>query len=161
MLLATGAGTIVGAPFGGHAINLAAISAALVAGPDAGPSERRWIASVANGVALAVLGLTAGVATAVLAASPPVLVEAVAGLALLGALGSSIAAAVAEPDGREAAAVTFVVTAAGVGFLGLGAAFWGLVAGVAMMLLHRRGQAARPRRVSSGPISGSRPRNAR
>ncbi len=106
-----------------------------------------------------------------LAASPPVLVEAVAGLALLGALGSAIAAALAEPDGREAAAVTFVVTAAGIGFLGLGAAFWGLVAGVAMMLLHRtpaRGpsdrapdQPASPLRDSSGPISGSRPRNAR
>ncbi|MGI5126789.1 benzoate/H(+) symporter BenE family transporter [Pseudonocardia sp. CA-107938] len=162
VLLATGAGTIAGAPVGGHAVNLAAISAALAAGPDAGPAEQRWIASVTNGVVLAVLGFTAGVATAVFAASPPVLLEAVAGLALLGALASSIASAVAEPDGREAAAVTFVVTAAGVGFLGLGAAFWGLVAGVAMTLLHRRrAQPANPRRVSSGPISGSRPRNAR
>ena len=101
VLLATGAGTIVGAPLGGHAVNLAAISAALTAGPDAGPAGRRWIASVTNGIALAALGLTAGVATAVLAASPPVLVEAVAGLALLGALGSAIAAALAEPDGRR------------------------------------------------------------
>lgn len=144
VLLATGAGTVAGAPLGGHAVNLAAISAALAAGPDAGPAERRWIASVTNGVVLAALGLTAGVATAVLAASPPVLVEAVAGLALLGALASSISAALAEPEGREAATVTFVVTAAGVGFLGLGAAFWGLVAGVAMVLLRRtaRGRSA-------------------
>lgn len=151
VLLATGAGTIVGAPVGGHAINLAAISAALAAGPDAGPAERRWIASVTNGTALAVLGLTAGVATAVFTASPPVLVEAVAGLALLGALASSIASAVAEPDGREAAAVTFVVTAAGVGFLGLGAAFWGLVAGIAMMLLHRRRATAEPAPAGDSP----------
>ena len=77
-------------------------------------------------------------ATAVVLASPPVLVAAVAGLALLGALAASLAAAVAEVDGREAAAVTFVVTAAGVAFLGLGSAFWGLVAGAAMTLLHRR-----------------------
>ena len=68
-------------------------------------------------------GPSAGVAAAVLAASPPVLLEAVAGLALLGALGGSLASAVAAPDGREAAAVTFVVTAAGTGFLGLGSAF--------------------------------------
>nr|WP_308282941.1 benzoate/H(+) symporter BenE family transporter [Pseudonocardia nigra] len=66
------------------------------------------------------------------------MVEAVAGLALLGALAAAIAAAVADPDGREAAAVTFVVTAAGVGFLGIGSAFWGLLAGAAMTLLHRR-----------------------
>jgi benzoate membrane transport protein len=138
ILAATGLGTLACAPFGGHAVNLAAISAALSAGPDAGPSERRWIASITNGTALAVLGLTAGLATAVLARSPPVLVEAVAGLALLGALAASIASAVAEPSGREAAAVTFVVTAAGIGFLGLGSAFWGLLAGGAMTLLHRR-----------------------
>lgn len=138
ILAATGLGTLVGAPFGGHAVNLAAISAALAAGPEAGAPERRWIASVTNGVVLAVLGLGAGLATAVIVASPPVLVAAVAGLALLGALGSSLAAAVGEPDGREAAAVTFVVTAAGVGFLGLGSAFWGLLAGAGMTLLHRR-----------------------
>ena len=168
VLLTTGVGTILGAPFGGHAVNLAAISAALTAGPDAGPAHRRWISSVSNGLSLAALGLTAGVATAVLAASPPVLVEAVAGLALLGALASSITAALAEPDGREAATVTFVVTAAGIGFVGLGSAFWGLVAGLAMTLLHRRrrpaqpvGESASPRRTSNGPISGSRPRNAR
>ncbi|HEY0815503.1 MAG TPA: benzoate/H(+) symporter BenE family transporter [Pseudonocardia sp.] len=138
ILLATGAATLAGAPFGGHAVNLAAISAALAAGPDAGPSERRWIASVTAGLGLAALGLSAGVAAAVLAASPPVLLEAVAGLALLGALAGSLASAVAAPDGREAAAVTFVVTAAGTGFLGLGSAFWGLVAGLAMTLLARR-----------------------
>ncbi|GAA2548309.1 benzoate/H(+) symporter BenE family transporter [Pseudonocardia hydrocarbonoxydans] len=138
VLAATGLATVAGAPFGGHAVNLAAISAALAAGPEAGAPERRWVASVVAGVGLATLGLGAGTATAVVLASPPVLVEAVAGLALLGALAASLAAAVAEVDGREAAAVTFVVTAAGVAFLGLGSAFWGLVAGAAMTLLHRR-----------------------
>lgn len=138
ILGATGLATLAGAPFGGHAVNLAAISAALAAGPEAGAPERRWVASVVNGVGLAVLGLGAGLATAVVVASPPVLIEAVAGLALLGALASSLAAAVADVEGREAAAVTFVVTAAGVAFLGLGSAFWGLLAGAAMTLLHRR-----------------------
>jgi benzoate membrane transport protein len=138
ILAATGLATLAGAPFGGHAVNLAAISAALVAGPEGGPPSRRWVASIVNGTALAVLGLGAGIATAVVVASPPVLIEAVAGLALLGALASSLAAAVGSVEGREAAAVTFVVTAAGVAFLGLGSAFWGLLAGAAMTLLHRR-----------------------
>ncbi|WP_300008141.1 benzoate/H(+) symporter BenE family transporter [Pseudonocardia sp.] len=146
----TGLATLAGAPFGGHAVNLAAISAALVAGPEAGDPERRWIASVSNGVALAVLGLGAGLATAVVVSSPPVLVEAVAGLALLGALAASLAAALGEPAGREAAAVTFVVTAAGTGFLGLGSAFWGLLAGAAMTLLHRPPAADRAQRGIGG-----------
>jgi benzoate membrane transport protein len=139
ILTTTGLATIVCAPFGGHAVNLAAISAALAAGPDAHPDpRRRFIASVTAGVGLAILGLGAGLATALLVLSPPVLIEAVAGLALLGALAAALSSAVSEPGGREAAAVTFVVTAAGFGFLGIGAAFWGLLAGAGMTLLHRR-----------------------
>jgi benzoate membrane transport protein len=139
ILTATGLATLVSAPFGGHAVNLAAISAALAAGPDADPDPgRRWIASVTAGVGLAGLGLGAGLATAVLLLSPPVLVTAVAGLALLGALASSLVTAVGDPELREAAGVTFVVTAAGIGFAGISSAFWGLLAGAAMVLLHRR-----------------------
>ncbi|MCE3550401.1 benzoate/H(+) symporter BenE family transporter [Pseudonocardia sp. RS11V-5] len=139
ILVATGLATLGAASFGGHAVNLAAISAALAAGPDADPDpDRRWIASVTAGLGLAVLGLGSGLATALLLLSPPVLVEAVAGLALLGALAGAVTSAVAQPEGREAAIVTFVVTAAGVSFLGLGSAFWGLLAGGAMLLLHRR-----------------------
>ena len=142
ILATTGLATIVCAPFGGHAVNLAAISAALAAGPDAHPDPRkRWVASVTAGIGLAVLGLGAGLAAALLVLSPPVLIEAVAGLALLGALAGALSSAVAEPERREAAAITFVVTAAGVGFLGIGAAFWGLLAGVGVSLLHRRAQA--------------------
>jgi benzoate membrane transport protein len=136
ILGATGLGTLAAAPFGGHAVNLAAISAALAAGPDADPVPgRRWVTA---GVGPAALGLGAGLATALILLSPPVLVSAVAGLALLGALAAALASAVADPAAREAAAVTFVVTAAGIAFLGIGAAFWGLLAGGAMALLHRR-----------------------
>lgn len=131
VLVATGLGTLAGAGFGGHAVNLAAISAALSAGPEAGDPERRWVASVTNGVALAVLGLGAGLATALVLAAPPVLVEAVAGLALLGALAAALGSALAEPAGREAAIVTFVVTA------GSGSAMWGLAAGAALTLAYR------------------------
>ncbi len=153
VLVSTGLATIACAPFGGHAVNLAAISAALAAGPDAHPDpQRRWVASVTAGLGLAVLGLGAGLATALLVLSPPVLIEAVAGLALLGALAAALSSAVSDPDGREAAAVTFVVTAAGVGFLGVGAAFWGLLAGAAMALLHRR-RSPSARQVNS-PVGG-------
>jgi benzoate membrane transport protein len=139
ILVGTGLGSAAAAPFGGHAVNLAAITAALAAGPDAHPDpERRWIASVTAGATMIALGLGAGLATALVLASPPVLIEGVAGLALLGALGSAVAAAVADPARREAAVVTFVVTASGVTIAGIGAAFWGLLAGGLMLLLHHR-----------------------
>lgn len=140
LLIGTGAATAVGAPFGAHAINLAAITAALCAGPEAGPDrDRRWIASVTAGFAYLVLGLTGGLATAFIAASPVVLIEAVAGLALLGALGASLATAASDESLREPAVVTFAVSASGVTALGISSAFWGLVAGLAMaFLLPRR-----------------------
>ncbi|MEU5911101.1 benzoate/H(+) symporter BenE family transporter [Micromonospora sp. NPDC047527] len=148
-LRATGLASLLAAPAGGHGVNLAAITAALAAAPDAHPDpERRWIASVTAGIGLALLGLGAGVATALVAVAPPILIEAVAGLALLGALGtalaSAVASAVAEPATREAAVVTFVVTASGVTLIGVGGAFWGLVAGCLMLLLFHRRRPAEP-----------------
>ncbi|WFE33186.1 benzoate/H(+) symporter BenE family transporter [Micromonospora sp. WMMD975] len=144
-LRVTGLATVLGAPTGAHAVNLAAITAALAAGPDAHPDpDRRWIASVTAGIGLALLGLGAGAATALVLLSPPVLVEAVAGLALIAALAGAVSAAVAQPDAREAAVVTLVVTASGVTLLGIGGAFWGLVAGWLMLLLFRRPTAPVP-----------------
>ncbi|GII01623.1 benzoate/H(+) symporter BenE family transporter [Planobispora takensis] len=155
VLTATGLASAAAAPLGGHAVNLAAITAALAAGPDADPDPgRRWIASATAGVSMIVLGVGAGLATALVLLSPPVLIEAVAGLALVGALASAITAAVAEPEGREAAVVTFVVTASGMTLLGVGAAFWGLVAGGLMTLLHRR---RTPRAVPEAVSDESRP----
>lgn len=142
ILLRTGLASAVAAPFGGHMVNLAAITAALAASPDADPdSGRRWIASVTAATGMIVLGLGAGLATALVLLSPPVLIEAVAGLALLGALAGAVTTAVEEPTGREAAIVTFLVTASGVTLLGVGAAFWGLLAGGLLLLVHRRRKA--------------------
>ena len=134
----TGLFSLLAAPFGGHAVNLAAITAALCAGPDAhlDPTRRYWSAVVAGGVYV-VFGLLAGLATALIAVSPPVLIEAVAGLALLGAFGNSLLAAVSEPADREAAVITFVVAASGLTLFGIGGAFWGLVAGGAIRMLSR------------------------
>jgi benzoate membrane transport protein len=136
VLLTTGAATALGAPFGGFSVNLAAITAALAAGPDAHPSPaRRWIASVTAGGVYLLFGLCAGSATFLLAAAPPLLIEAVAGLALLGALAGALSAALADPQRREAAMVTFAVSASAVTVAGISAPFWGLLAGLAVLLV--------------------------
>jgi benzoate membrane transport protein len=138
LFVTTGVFSVLGAPFGGHAVNLAAITAALCAGPDAHPDPaKRYRAAVVAGLTYVVFGLLAGAATAFFAASPPVLIEAVAGLALLGAFGSALLGAVSATEGREAALVTFLVTASGQGFFGVSGAFWGLLAGGAMLGLGR------------------------
>ncbi|AXH36437.1 benzoate transporter [Humibacter sp. BT305] len=134
-LVTSGAATAVGSFFGGHALNLAAITAAIMAGPDAHPDRsKRWIASFTAGIGWVVLGLGAGVATALIGAAPPVLITAVAGLALLGALVTAVGNALEEPGQRIPAIATFLVTASGVSILGIGSAFWGLVVGALIML---------------------------
>jgi benzoate membrane transport protein len=134
VLLSTGAATALGAPFGGFSVNLAAITAALAAGPEAHPSPaRRWIASVTAGGVYLLFGLCAGSATLLLAAAPPLLIEAVAGLALLGALAGALSSALADPERREAAMVTFAVSASAITVAGISAPFWGLLAGLAAL----------------------------
>ncbi|WP_239098663.1 benzoate/H(+) symporter BenE family transporter [Micromonospora qiuiae] len=145
VLRTTGLASVATAPAGGHAVNLAAISAALAAGPDAHPDpDRRWIASVTAGVGLALLGLGAGAVTTLVGWAPPVLIEAVAGLALLGALAAALASALTDPTAREAAVVTLVVTASGVSLAGIASAFWGLIAGSLMLLIFRPPRPTRP-----------------
>jgi benzoate membrane transport protein len=135
-LVASGAGSMLAALFGGHAINLAAITAAIMAGPDAHPDLRkRWPASVTAGVLYVLFGLAAGVATTLISAAPPILITAVAGLALLGALVTSIVSALEAVDRRIPAIATFLVTASGVSIIGIGSAFWGLLVGAVVMIV--------------------------
>ena len=134
----TGLFSLVGAPFGSHAVNLAAITAAICAGDDAHPDRtRRYWAAVVAGIVYILFGLTAGFAVAFMSISPPILIAAVAGLALLGALASALIAAMSEPKDQEAALITFLITASGITFFGIGGAFWGLLAGGAVYFLHR------------------------
>ena len=152
VLAASGAATVLTAPFGGYALNLAAITAALMAGPDSHPEPaRRWVAPVAGGVTYVLLGLGAGVATALVAAAPPILIIAVAGLALFGALSTGIVSAFEAPETRLTAAVTLIVVASGVVVLGIGSAFWGLVVGALVMLVTARRSTVEPTPTEESP----------
>lgn len=127
----TGIGTIATACAGGHAINLAAITAALAASPEAHPDkDRRWRVAVAAGWTFLVLALGSAALTTLVAAAPAGVATGVAGLALVGTLAASLNAAIAEERDRLAAVVTFVVAASSITALGIGAAFWALLAGL-------------------------------
>jgi benzoate membrane transport protein len=130
----TGLYSLYAAPFGGHGVNLAAITAAMCAGEDAhaNPKRRYW-AAIIGGIGYVIFGLLVGVVTTFVALAPPILIQAVAGLALIGAFSGSAVAAFKEPATREAAAVTFLITASGISFGGISGAFWGLLAGGLMM----------------------------
>lgn len=134
----TGVFSLLSAPFGGHAVNLAAVTAALCAGEEAEPDpRRRYWAAVIAGAFYILFGLLAGAITAFVAAVPASLILAVAGLALLGPFASALTEALAAPDDRVAAVVTLLGTASGLSFFGIGSAFWGLLAGLAILLLTR------------------------
>ena len=138
LLGATGLASLLVAPFGGIAINLAAITAAMCASPEAHPEpSRRWWASTIAGLFYILIGLFSGLITTFIALSSPVLITAVAGIALFGALASSLAGAAAEPSERDAAMVTFLMAASGLQIFGIGGAFWGLLAGGAILVLQR------------------------
>jgi benzoate membrane transport protein len=146
-LVGTSIGSAVGAFFGAHAINLAAITAAITVGPEAHPDKsRRWIASVTAGVVYLILGLGAALATALVSAAPAILIEAVAGLAVLGALITGITGALDDPRHRVAAILTFLVVVSGIAPFGIGSALWGLLVGGLVMLWlgWRRPEAAPP-----------------
>jgi benzoate membrane transport protein len=135
----TGATTVLLAPFGGYAFNLAAITAAICMGREAHEDpRRRYVAAVAAGAFYAVTGVFGATVGALFAAFPRELVMAVAGLALVNTIGAGLVAAVRDDVEREPALITFLVTASGVSLFGIGSAFWGLVAGVTALLVLRR-----------------------
>ena len=130
-LVVTGFGSMLAAPFGGHAVNMAAITASLVTGQDAHPDpEQRWKIAYPYFVIYVAVGLAAMSFVTILGALPKELVAAIAGLALFSPLVSGITAMVKDSADIEAAMVTFLVTASGIVMFGVGAAFWGLVAGM-------------------------------
>ena len=132
-LLVTGAASAIMAPFGSHAINLAAITAAIVTGPDCHPEpQKRWLVAWPYLILYGTVGLLAGSIMHVLGALPAPLITAIAGLALFSPLTGAITAMMKEPRDIESALVTFLVTASGVSIAGVGSAFWGLTAGLTL-----------------------------
>jgi benzoate membrane transport protein len=132
----TGVTTLLLAPFGGYAFNLATITAAICTGKEAHEDpNRRYVAAVAAGVFYALTGLFGAAIGSLLAAFPKELVLTIAGFALLGTIANSLASALADERQREPAIITFLVTASGASVLGIGSAFWGLVAGVMALFL--------------------------
>jgi benzoate membrane transport protein len=137
-LLATGAASALTAPFGAPTINFAAITAALCASPEAHPDPaRRYVAAVVGGVGYMVLALLAGVVTALVVNSSPLLIEAVAGLALIGSFASATANALQSEEDRVPAMATLLTTVSGLSLFGIGPAFWGLVIGWGLYLFLR------------------------
>lgn len=136
----TGLGSLIMAPFGSHAFNIAAITAAIATGREAHEDpSKRWIAGIAAGVFYVLVGVFGVTLAAVFMAFPATFITTLAGLALLGTIGGSLAGAMADLASREAALITFLASAANISMLGVGGAFWGLVIGlVAYMVLNGR-----------------------
>ncbi len=140
----TGIATLALAPFGAFALNLSAITAAICMGREAHPDpDKRYTAAVSCGAIYVVIGIFGAAVTGLLTAFPSELVVAIAGLALLGTIGSALAGALRDEPHREAALITFLVTLSGVVIAGVGSAFWGVVAGtIALFVQQYRRRAA-------------------
>ena len=130
----TGITGVLLAPFGGFQFNLAAITAAICMSPEADRNpERRYLAAVWAGVFYLITGLLGATVVSLFTALPQELVAAIAGIALLGTIGASLVGALQEEGERDAALVTFLVTASGLTLAGIGSAFWGLLIGLAAL----------------------------
>jgi benzoate membrane transport protein len=136
----TGVVTLVLAPFGGFALNLSAITAAICMGEEAHADKgKRYTAAVTCGLIYIAIGLVGAAVTGLLLAFPKELVLAIAGLALLGSIGGGLHAALKDDAHREAALITFLVTLSGVVIAGIGSAFWGVVAGALALFVQQYG----------------------
>lgn len=142
LIVFTGLLALLFSPFGVYSICIAAITAAICQSPEAHPDvKRRWLAAAAAGVFYLLAGVFGGSVTGMMAALPVSWIQMLAGLALLGTISGSLYQALHNEAERDAAIVTFLVTASGLTLLGVGSAFWGLVVGgicYAVLTLFRR-----------------------
>ena len=135
----TGLTGLMLAPFGGFSFNLAAITAAICMTKDADPDpERRYLAAIWAGVFYLLTGIFGATVVSIFATFPYALVVSIAGLALLGTIGNGLAGALHDEKEREAALITFLVTASGLSMFGIGSAFWGLLFGMVCAWMIRR-----------------------
>jgi len=140
LISVTGIASVLLAPFGSHGVHLAAITMAICSGPEAHPDPaRRYTAAIWCGVFYGIAGTFGATLAALFAAFPAALVLSIAALALLGSIGSGLTQAMQTPHEREAALITFMVTASGLTLFGIGSALWGLIAGVVtLVILNKR-----------------------
>ena len=132
----TGVAQTIFAPFGCFSANIAAISAAISLDDQAHPdSKKRYIAGMSCGFFYILMGLFAATLTSILMSFPGVFMTALAGIALLGTIGHNIAIAFQDISEREAALMTFLFSASGIQFFGIGSAFWGLLFGFAVSII--------------------------
>lgn len=132
LITTTGLASLVFAPFGSHGINLAAITAAICTGKEAHQDiDKRYIAGISCGGLYILVSFFGGTISSVFSALPAALISVIAGLALFGSITSSLTIAMGAKDDKESALITFLVTISGISILGIGSAFWGLIAGVA------------------------------
>jgi benzoate membrane transport protein len=138
ILAVTGLASLLSAPFGAHTSNIAAISAAICTGPDTHPDPaKRWLAGPPYALCYVVFAALAPSLVALFAALPAALVKTVAGVALASALMGALSAAFSGSHDKFAPVLTFVVTLSGITLLGIGAAFWGLLAGLLAVAAER------------------------
>jgi benzoate membrane transport protein len=127
----TGLGSLLMAPFGSHAFNIAAITAAICTGEEAHKEpSKRWVAGIAAGFFYVVVGLFGVTLAHVFMTLPSAFITTLAGLALLGTIGSSLTNALSDSTTREAALITFLASASNIQLFGIGGAFWGLLIGL-------------------------------
>ncbi|MBN7818572.1 benzoate/H(+) symporter BenE family transporter [Bowmanella yangjiangensis] len=139
LLTGTGLTSLVLAPLGGFAFNLAAITAAICTGPESHTdSSKRYVAGLSAGFFYILAGLTGASVVALFIALPVALVASVAGLALLATIGNSLSLALQDTSERDAALLCFLITASGVSFFDIGAAFWGLIGGMLTLYLSKK-----------------------
>lgn len=135
----TGLASLLLAPFGSHGVNLTAITAAICTGKEAHEDAgKRYVAGIACGLIYVLIGTFGGALAMLFSSLPKELIATLAGLALVGAITTGLVGAVVDEKHRDASVLTFLVTASGMSFMGLGAAFWGLViGGLAYLILHK------------------------
>jgi benzoate membrane transport protein len=137
IITTTGVTTLLLAPFGGFAFNLAAITAAICMGEDADKNKStRYLAAVSGGFFYLIAAIFGATIVALFSVSPKALILPLAGLALLGTLGNSLAQALGKPEHREPALITFLISSSDVSFWGVGSAFWGLLVGMLVLIVY-------------------------
>lgn len=145
ILSVTGAGAAIMGFFGSHAFNIAAISAAICTGKDAHEDpQKRYLAGIASGIFYILVGIFGVTLASLFMVLPSAFITTLAGLALLGTIGGSLAHALSDPRGRETALITFLATAANVSAFGIGGAFWGLLIGLASHCIMHAGRRPAP-----------------